>query len=356
MSKKLSLNQVIEPCSASRPDLCLNQVIAPPFGTTAEQQFILRSFGNELIGDKLDILVNLLLVKYGARPAFLLEGGKFWPIEQYANAIGQVYPEFKQTIEFVDIDGNTARILFHTQPLPAPVANPGSDSTSDTWLAQNLGFQCLGIPDDNEDRMLISYTLLKDNVEVETFYAEICPMLGFDPAVFESKLARFNAVVTMVPGWKVGLNIRQLRGNEKLYWRNRLLDPRPLSFEETKELVDYLEGDGIAFLFDNVEFGSYTIEQLGNNRHWLLFMLALSNVNPLANQAMSKDDWLDIESISKSGRVFNNLAQDPIQQYLEFEQLPKVQEIIARDPGTYYEERASAFNVFLYFIKLLNEN
>lgn len=132
---------------------------------SASNDFINRANGTVIEG-KLDILFNLLLVKKNARLAYLLEVSNFPMIdsEELIKIIKTKYPEFIYTIEH-EIGGNPHRIFIHINSLI-----PKGDMEHDIWVAKNLGFSCLGIPDENNIRYSVHYT-----INNKVFYAEICP-------------------------------------------------------------------------------------------------------------------------------------------------------------------------------------
>ena len=312
----------------------LDRVIEPSNLTQAKnaQQFIGRSKGSALLRDEYEILFNLLLVKYGARPAYLLEGANFQPIETYAAEIKRLYPEFHQTVEYI-VDNRTARILIHLDKLPAPV-RPRREQPDDVWLAENLGFYCKGIAPDDVDRVSTHYFLLIEGDDsFNNFYTEICSLDKFSQQHFMNKLNSFQAVAQLIPGWQVDMSIEDMRARPLEYWTAKLLDRGEFSFDETRELLQYLFGSGIPFLGVNIENDKYDFDDLRKNKKLLLFMISWNMYEPFYNFFGPAYESA-IEAAEEQG-FFTNLSQNFKQQYQQFEQMPQIQQLLASKPAAY---------------------
>jgi len=320
--KSAALDRVIEPGNAGK--------------TNEAQQFIAKAAGSKLLSREYDILFNLLLVKYGARPAYLLEGANFEPIEAYAAEIKRLYPEFHQTVEYI-VDNRTARILIHSAKLPAPVRPRRGRYDSeqpDIWLAENLGFYCKGIAPDDVDRVSIHYFLMIEGDDsFNNLYSEICSLDKFSRHHFDEKLNSFQAVAQLIPGWQVEMRIEPMRADPLQDWAIQLLDNDEFSFDETRELLQYLYGWNIPFLGENIENDKYAFDDLRRNKKLLLFMVSWAIFLPFKD--FYGPEYESAIAAAEAQGFFTSLNQDFKQQYQQFEQMPQIQQLLASRPDAY---------------------
>jgi len=96
---------------------------------------------------ELDILFNLMLVYCHKRLAYLLETANFPDIDARTllTTVQTLFPEFRYTVENW-IGDVPHRIFVHRKHL----LKHRLTETHDEWVARNLGFECLGLPDANQ--------------------------------------------------------------------------------------------------------------------------------------------------------------------------------------------------------------
>jgi hypothetical protein len=297
----------------------LDRVIEPECNVDVE--FIQRARGTILEGEY-DILFNLLLVKHGIRPAYLIEGGNFEHIDRYLSEIKRIYPEFQQTVES-EIDGQPHRVFLHSQPLTSPI---GKDS--DEWVAENLGFYCKGIASPDLDRTVIRYELEADYT-ITNFYAEICIPNNFSQDFFDKKLDLFNSIARPL-GWNVKMTVSPLRADSLNYFAN-LIQTNELDIHQLEELVEELEGYGVTMLKTNIDEGRYTLEQLRKDRELLLFGVAMAMADPMQiYYPLTTETALTLEPVAAAS--FSQLGENPVDQYERYNSSSEVQTIVHSSP------------------------
>lgn len=263
--------------------------------------FLKRAVGT-IIEKDYDILCNLFLVKNGARPAFLLEFAGYPEIDsnELFAVIRHIYPEFKYTIEN-EIDGNIHRVFFHTNEL-AP-----KEDNHDIWVAKNLGFWCHGIPDPSTERVVVRY-YATDSDDRFNIYTEICSKALFNREHFDRKHEQFNKIASQI-GLTILLEIEELIPNEPDYWL-RLLMTNNLRREHEERLVGFLWGSGLSSIYNNINDGKYTFDELLDNKMLLLFMIlrtiydSFQHLYPLSNKVAKSLDQAET-------KLFSNLTEDP---------------------------------------------
>jgi len=263
--------------------------------------FLKRAAGT-IIEKDYDILCNLFLVKMGVRPAFLLECVSYPEIDskELLNVIRHIYPEFRYTIEH-EIDDNFHRVFIHMNEL-AP-----KEDNHDIWVAKNLGFWCHGIPDPSTERFVVRYYAI-DGDEKFNIYAEICSKTLFNREHFDCKYEKFNKVASQI-GLTILLEIEELIPNEPEYWR-RLLITNNLGPEHEERLVGFLWGSGLSSIYNNINDGKYTFDELLDNKRLLLFMILRSINDPFDHlYPLSYNVAKSFEQAET--KLFSNLTEDP---------------------------------------------
>lgn len=302
------------------PINALNTII-PATVSKSNLTFIRRAEGS-MLEDKLEILFNLLLVKVGQRPAYLLEGGNYSEIGQLAKQIKTIYPEFQQTIES-ETGGDLHRVFIHIAKLIPPFGDK-----DDLWIAENLGFRCKGLPDSQVDRVTISY-YLEAKGQCLPIYTEICPAANMSEEFFEIKLDNFNEVAHSL-NWNVKLEIKNWRADPLSYFANRIQEDQ-LDHKDVLELLEVLDGFGITLLKDNVDKQIWTIDQLQSNRKLLLFCTLWAMADPFSiYYPMSFEDAQILDAaVFKS---FSKLGSDPLLQFEALFNDIELQRILSAQP------------------------
>ena len=267
--------------------------------------FIERANGS-IIENKLSILFNLFLVLEGGRLSTLIEitdlPTNHAPVE-YFNTITKLFPEFVYTVEH-EINGMPWRFFASLTKLD-PKEKYGNH---DLWVATMLEFNCLGIPQPNNERYVLHYSIKSsESAHYVNFYSEICDTLEN----IKSKKLKFYRIARKL-GWKMKEiietifpdNIWLLAVINKGSYNNNA-DWLKTHYNEFLEFVEsmgllYMDGIGIDKLFINYY-------------NWIIFTLIrieydpFSIMYPLTN---SESDTLTIlDKTSFSGH------SDPIEGF-----------------------------------------
>ncbi len=227
--------------------------------------------------ESLEIVFNLMLVYCNKRRAFLLEVANFSEMmspQDLLHTIKEFYPFFSYTIEHWN-NGQPWRVFIHRLPLLSKL----DTETHDEWVARNLGFECLGIPDPNLGRYVISYSIEDEEATFFNFYTEICP-LSVDPASF-SKQKAFQQVATLV-NWTVHEHVSTPISDS--YWlegAKRAFEcpacPESQQFFDREEpLIGFLSGMGIE-TFNEIPLKNIIEEYYS----WLVMSLLSIETDPL---------------------------------------------------------------------------
>ena len=121
-----------------------------------------------VLESELDIIFNLMLVYCHKRLAYLLETANFRDIMDAQELLGMIqslFPDFSYTVESW-IGDVPHRIFVHRNPL----LKKRDGETHDEWVARNLGFECLGLPDADQKRYVISYIVEDTEGTIKEFY------------------------------------------------------------------------------------------------------------------------------------------------------------------------------------------
>jgi len=228
--------------------------------SSESNKFINRA-NKTIIEGKLDILFNLLLVRKGARLAYLLEVANFPMINStiLIDTIKRIYPEFTYTTEY-KIGDIIHRMFIHIKLLV-----PKGDMKHDVWVARNLEFNCLGIPDESNIRYSLKYTINNIN-----FYTEICPT----QESIVSKILLFEPVANDL-GWTLKEIINRILPRD--IWFKALLYNHEWLLENADEFIDFLLGFGLSYI--KLIIGNRTskdgIQYLLQNQYKLLLLTTL---------------------------------------------------------------------------------
>lgn len=228
--------------------------------------FINRAQGT-IFENELEIIFNLFLVSQGARRTYLFEASNHSQFDTVTlfEEIKQTYPEFKYLVES-QINDIPHRVFFFINDL-LPFKK---DETHDNWLARNLGFNCIGIPNDDAIKYSLHYSL-SDGYDEISFYSEVCPSLDsiqskkdiFEPLANSIGYNLIEKILTHKPIsiWLEAVsNMGKLDGN--MYW---LID-------NASDFVEELFGSGLEHIIDeNKDHVTNVIELLRNNYKYLLF-------------------------------------------------------------------------------------
>lgn len=312
----------------------LNKII-PANRDQYNSSFINRSIGT-ILQDKVEILFNLLLVRNQLRPAFLLEGGNYTNFLEIADAIKILYPEFKSTVES-RIDNVPHRIFFHIRNL-----TDRANKDHDQWIAENLGFYCQGLPNENQDRIVITY-FLETKQKRQSIYAEICSLSSMSKDYFQDKLEKFNHVAHSV-GWNVEIEITTLKGNILMDFINSIQE-NTLRQADLVELLELLDGYGITMFKHYIDQGSWTLENVAQDRKLLLFSILWAMNDPMSvYYPLSFQDAQILEDAQNV--AFTQLNSNPIQQFQSLLGIPQVKALLLSQPDKFQELKQSMRNLF----------
>lgn len=302
-----------------------NVIVGGSRNTIDPNEFINRSIGTVLEG-RYEILFNLLLVLNNVRLSYLLEVSNHSDIDPNIlfNTITDVYDEFRYTYEF-KIDDTVHRVFFHINDL----VDINGFNTKDEWIARNLEFNCIGIPDESHDRVAIEYFLIDDNKKYG-IYAEICKVESFDEEHFENKKDKFNRIAESI-GMKVEMVVTDLMSDPYVSYMNLLLNDE---FDDNtiESLIEYLDGSGLSYV------NNFTKEELLENKELLLFSIIRIKYDPLIifypldGQTTMKLEKAEMES-------FNEI-RNPLELYDIFES--KLEDII---PGFKVKARRENYDI-----------
>lgn len=267
---------------------------------SSESNNFINRANSTIIEGKLDILFNLLLVKKNVRLAYLLEVSGFPIIEStiLIDTIKDKYPEFTYTIEH-EIGDIIHRMFIHIKPLILK-----GNMEYEIWVARNLGFNCLGIPDENNIRYSLNYTI--NNI---SFYTEMCPIR----VDIVSKKKLFIPVANEL-GIILKENITRILPRD--IWLKALLNKEEYNhewlLENADEFIDFLLSFG---LYIKLIIGDRTIKDgiqylLDNKINLLLLTTLRSQKDPFEFfWPMLPDVSKDFEKIENDQFIIEN---DPI--------------------------------------------
>jgi len=228
-----------------------------------------------VLESKLAIIFNLMLVYCHKRLAYLLETADFWNIMDAQELLGMIqtlFPDFSYTVESW-IGDVPHRIFVHRNPL----LKKRADETHDEWIARNLGFECIGLPDKNQKRYEISYSVEDTEGVIKNFYTELCP-ISVNPASF-SKQQAFQQVADLVD-WTVTENVIQITPDS--YWLDSVKHSyqcptaKKLLLEQEDALKGFLGGHGIE-IFEHIPLE----DVLKDYYPWLVMYLLSITTDPL---------------------------------------------------------------------------
>jgi len=228
-----------------------------------------------VLESELDLIFNLMLVYCHKRLAYLLETANFWNIMDAQELLGMIqtlFPDFSYTVESW-IGDVPHRIFVHRTPL----LKKRADEPHDEWIARNLGFECLGLPDENQKRYVISYSVEDTEGVIKEFYTELCP-ISVNPASF-SKQQAFQQVADLVD-WTVTENVIQITPDS--HWLDSVKHAyqcptaKKLLLEQEDALKGFLEGSGIE-IFEHIPLE----DVLKDYYPWLVMSLLSITTDPL---------------------------------------------------------------------------
>ena len=228
-----------------------------------------------VLESELDIIFNLMLVYCHKRLAYLLETANFRDIMDAQELLGMIqslFPDFSYTVESW-IGDVPHRIFVHRNPL----LKKRADETHDEWIARNLGFECLGLPDADQKRYVISYNVEDTEGTIKEFYTELCP-ISVDPVSF-SKQQAFQQVADLVD-WTVTENVTQITPDS--YWLDSVNHAyqcpiaKKILLEQEDALKGFLGGSGIE-IFDHIPLEVV----LKDYYPWLVMSLLSITTDPL---------------------------------------------------------------------------
>ncbi len=223
------------------------------------------------IEKKHELLFNLYLVKMNARPAYLYQCED--DADDVFNVVKNIYTEFRYTIEWLD-DDTMQFIYFYIEPLP----NKDKYENDEIWTGKVLGFYHCGIPDRFLDRKVIHYYLNVPNIDRKiNICSEICPTTDYNDAFFAQKLKTFNECASNA-GWTVQMDVEDLVEIE--YFLDLMLKNN-LETKHMMPVIDLLWGWGVTGCSDNIDAGTYTIEDLFARKHLILFQMLEAIMNPM---------------------------------------------------------------------------
>lgn len=287
---------------------------------------------NTEIENEYEILFNLLLVKNGLRPAYLLEVANYRHIkpDKLLSLIKSIYPEFNYTTEY-EIDQKPHRIFIHLKPLTVKEEGVIGGKLYQQWIAENLGFHCKGIPGRNIDRISISYILNIKNEKPIGIYDEICPKDNYNEKYFNDKLLMFNELAEKL-GWSVTMSINDMLANRPEYLLNLLLTNKlKEGSEEEVELVTMLRGHGLVSIYENIVKGNYTFNDLLMDKRLLLFKLLQLIWEPESVfWPLSTDTSASLRQVETE--IFSTLEIDPLTLFKQYEKTDIMKSIMSGEP------------------------
>lgn len=265
--------------------------------------FFYRAKGT-IIENDYDVLFNMCLVKYGLRPAFLLELRNYTEpkFNQIIPTIKKIYTEFQYTSE-----GND-HMFIHVQPLLKMTGNKNE------WIGKNLGFYCASsLAYTKKITYSIYYMLRIPNIDPIFFYAEVCDEKKYNARYFSDKLKLFNDFAKKID-WKVDMHVEY---RIPFFYYLDYIVKNKLTKEYESHLVQALRGNGSVSLYENIRNNIYTFEDLIKNKKLLLFKILESIYNPLEIfWPLHRELASDLRQIET--KIFNTFTKDPMELYEEY--------------------------------------
>lgn len=203
-----------------------------------------------------DIIINLLLVKFKARKAYLLEPTNFSSFNYNKKRIINIIKKIDSDFVFTNDKSGGERVFITLNNIKTPNTNEE--------IGKLLGFQCLGIPNRNTERKTVNYSVKINNKEY-IFYTEVCPK----NTIIKNKVNDFNSVLKKI-------NMTAYQTVNIIYpdwiWKKVIVNKDIDWFVDKnneKSFKEYVDGCGYPFIF------KYNIINLIKNNYELILSVIL---------------------------------------------------------------------------------
>tara|TARA_Y100000389_G_C17387872_1_gene478132 strand:+ start:286 stop:1269 length:984 start_codon:yes stop_codon:yes gene_type:complete len=251
--------------------------------------FINRSVGTPL-ETEYDLLVNLFLIKKRGRKVCLVEScglslkNSNLTYKKYYELINSIYPEFVYKInDYGETNNNVKNIqkansdLYYATFFVSLSKIEEYDSqieTYDSYLGRILGFDEHGIPNAEQIRYTLRYSVVIQEQSKYNFYCEIVS----DKSKINSKREKFNTILKELD-WRVEEDIEEILPLkvwiESVINKGRYDGDKLWLHKRQRDFLEELAGYGWT-LFDN-----YKLEELIFKHYsWLLFVVLACENDP----------------------------------------------------------------------------